>query len=215
MVALDGVQVMCTLFLLITLISKIMNKFILSVLCAVMVVSSFAQSEHLTFKGVPIDGTLDEYVAKMKKAGFQYLGKNDGVALLQGDFAGFRGCHIGVSTLKSLDVVNAIGVVFPEADDWAQLFNTYESLKSMLIQKYGDYTDCVEEFQGYSQPRDNSRRLLLLKTDDCTWYTIFETDKGTIKLSMESDVLNNCYVVLSYFDKINTDTVQQQALDDL
>lgn len=33
----------------------------------IIVLSSYAQSsEHLKFKGVPIDGTLSEYVSKMK-----------------------------------------------------------------------------------------------------------------------------------------------------
>ena len=52
------------------------------------IICSKAIQEHLTFKGVPIDGTLSEYVAKMKSAGFKYLGEQDGTAILQGDFAG-------------------------------------------------------------------------------------------------------------------------------
>lgn len=69
-----------------------MKKIILFFATLFMSVISFAQSnsEHLTFKGVPIDGTLSEYVAKMKSAGFKYLGEQDGTAILQGDFAGFK-----------------------------------------------------------------------------------------------------------------------------
>ncbi len=80
---------------------------------------SFAQidSEHLSFKGVPIDGTLNEYVSKMKTAGFSYLGTQDGTAILQGDFAGFKSCTVGVSTLKAVNVVSTIGVIFPSHDD--------------------------------------------------------------------------------------------------
>lgn len=45
----------------------------------VLISSSFAQnSEHLKFKGVPIDGTLNEYVSKMKQAGFVLEGTGDG-----------------------------------------------------------------------------------------------------------------------------------------
>ena len=46
-----------------------MKKVFFSLFLAFTIVATaFAQeeSEHLTFKGVPIDGTLNEYVAKMK-----------------------------------------------------------------------------------------------------------------------------------------------------
>lgn len=90
-----------------------MGRVCLSLIFAVaFVLSSFAQSsEHLKFKGVLIDGTLNEYVLKMKQVGFQLIEKDDGVALLEGEFARYRGCLIAVSTLKSVNVVNTIDVV--------------------------------------------------------------------------------------------------------
>jgi len=52
--------------------------------------TSFAQvdtnsSANLTFKGVPIYGTLNEYVSKMKKNGFTHITTEDGIAILEGD----------------------------------------------------------------------------------------------------------------------------------
>ena len=125
-----------------------MKKIILFFATLFMSVISFAQSnsEHLTFKGVPIDGTLSEYVAKMKSAGFKYLGEQDGTAILQGDFAGFKSCTVGVSTLKAVNVVSTIGVIFPACEDWSSLERDYEHLKSMLTQKYGEPAEVVEKF---------------------------------------------------------------------
>lgn len=75
---------------------------------------SFAQtSEHPIFKGVPIDGTLGEYVAKMKQNGFTHIGTEDGVAILNGDFAGYKDCYIAVSILKQKDLAHRIAVLFP------------------------------------------------------------------------------------------------------
>lgn len=102
-----------------------MKKFFLCIVSALFAVSAMAQSEHLSFKGVPIDGTLEQYVAKMKSAGFTYLGQEDGTALLQGDFAGYKGCTVGVSTLKSVNVVSTIGVIFPSCNDWSSLEQNY------------------------------------------------------------------------------------------
>lgn len=194
-----------------------MKKFILFFATLFISVISFSQSnsEHLTFKGVPIDGTLSEYVAKMKNAGFKYLGEQDGTAILQGDFAGFRGCTIGVATLKSTNKVNTIGVIFPEQNDWASLENSYEHLKSMLTEKYGEPSECVEKFQGYDNPQTDNKKLHKLKRNECTWYTTYSTPKGDIQLSIDNQSVMSCFVMLRYFDKINTDAVRAQAMDDL
>ena len=56
------------------------NLFLL--LFAIVTLSTFAQttSEHLTFKGVPIDGTLTEFVSKLKQKGLTHIGTEDGTA---------------------------------------------------------------------------------------------------------------------------------------
>ena len=56
------------------------NLFLL--LFAIATLSTFAQttSEHLTFKGVPIDGTLTEFVSKLKQKGLTHIGTEDGTA---------------------------------------------------------------------------------------------------------------------------------------
>lgn len=194
-----------------------MKKIITFLIFVSATLASFAQtdSKHLTFKGVPIDGTLNEYVTKMKAAGFSYLGTEDDTAVLQGDFAGFKGCIIGVSTLKATNVVNTIGVLFPDCDTWSKLENNYESLKSMLTQKYGEPSECVEKFQTYSQPNSDNDKLHNLKMDKCTYFSTFRTPQGDIQLSLEHQSVMRCFVKLQYWDKINTDTVKAQAMDDL
>lgn len=173
-----------------------MKKIVVTLFLLMSFTLTFAQSsEHLKFKGVPIDGTLSEYVLKMKQAGFQLVGTDDGVALLEGEFAGYRGCLIAVSTLNSVNVVNAIGVVFPACEDWSSLEGNYEHLKSMLTTKYGEPADVVEKFQGYSTPRTNNDKFHELLMDRCTWYTIFETENGDIQLSLEKgDYGEFCFV---------------------
>ena len=196
-----------------------MKKLIFSLfLASVMVVTAFAQeeSEHLTFKGVPINGTLSEYVAKMKQAGFTYVDTRDGMAMLQGEFAGFKGCIVGVNTFKPHNKVNAVAVIFPEQDNWGDLESDYNHLKSMLTEKYGEPSECVEEFQGYGEPETNNEKFYKLRINECTWYTTFSTPKGKIQLSIDNQgVMGSCYVNLRYFDKINSEAVRAQAMEDL
>lgn len=191
-----------------------MKKLLISLFVILYTTIGQAQ-EHLTFKGVPIDGTLDTYVANMKKAGFTFIGEDNGIAMLRGDFAGYRNCTIGVVTLKSIDIVNRISVLFDSHQDWNNIYVNYSSLKEMLTTKYGKYADCVEKFEGYSQPRDDNDKMHELTMDRCKFYTIWKTDKGNIELEIIKGNLGSGMVRLSYWDKINTMSVQEKAMDDL
>lgn len=179
-------------------------------------INSWAQSsDHLTFKGVPIDGTLSDYVAKMKQNGFTHLGTENSVALLTGDFAGNKDCNVYVATLKDKDLVSRITVLFTDRDTWSTLSGDYFNLKEMLIVKYGEPSECVEKFDTYFKPDDDGERMYEVKMDRCKYYTMYETDKGRIQLSIEHDNASSCYVALSYYDKINSEIMRAKALDDL
>ncbi|MBQ4548168.1 MAG: hypothetical protein IJA42_03125 [Bacteroidales bacterium] len=52
-------------------------------------------------------------------------------------------------------------------------------------------------------------------TDNYTWYTIFETENGDIQLSLEKGDYGEYFVLLKYFDKINTEAVRSAAMEDL
>lgn len=179
--------------------------------------TAFAQepSEHLTFKGLPIDGTLSSFVAKLKQKGFTHIGTSDGIALLSGEFASYKSCTVGVLSSKDKDVVVKVGVIFPSCETWSALENNYVSLKKMLTTKYGEPTECIETFQSYSQPTDDSQKLFELKFDRCKYLTVFETGKGSIELQLAHNSISGCYVILSYYDAINQKAVVSSAIDDL
>jgi hypothetical protein len=197
---------------------KDMKTKFLTLFFAFTTLLTFAQSsEHLYFKGVPIDGTLDEYVSKMKQNGFINLTTEDGTSLLSGDFAGYKDCIVGVSTLKQIDLVYKIGVLFPEKDTWSTLSGNYFDLKQMLIEKYGKPSDVVEKFDApsYSQPKDDNAKMYEVQFDRCKYYSIWQTDKGIIQLSIDHNSVISCFVKLAYFDKINSDIINAKAKDDL
>lgn len=182
---------------------------------AVLCMSHFMMGqEHMKFKGVEIDGTLIEMVTKLKAKGFTYLEAEEDIALLQGDFAGYSNCQIVVLSMKETGRVNAVGVVFPEVNEWSLIESNYDFLKKMLTEKYGRPVRVVEEFQsGYVA--NNSLKWLGLTSDECTWVSVFETDKGRIDLYMQKMDYNSAAVVLKYYDKVNTDVARASAMDDL
>ncbi len=190
-----------------------MKKVLVALICLLMMGGIMAQ-EHLKFKGVPIDGTLKQYTEAMKKAGFEYQLTQDGISLLRGDFAGYKGCMVGVSTLKNCDVVNRIIVLFPERDTWTSLIGDYEHFKSLLTTKYGEPDSNLEEFTTYTGD-NNGLKMSALHDDEVVWYTAWSEDLGDIELTIVGSSYGNGCVRLSYFDKANSETVKQAALEDL
>ena len=62
-----------------------MKQLVLSLLIAVCTVCN-AQTGHMKFKGVPMEGTLQSFTTKLKAKGFTPVGIQDGVSLLKGEF---------------------------------------------------------------------------------------------------------------------------------
>ena len=184
----------------------------------ILISSSFAQNfEHLKFKGVPIDGTLNEYVSKMKQAGFVLEGTEDGVALLSGEFAGYSDCIVGVKTLQKLNLVHEIVVLFPSQDKWAGLNYDYERLKTMLTKKYGEPDECMEKFNASSSTTsDDNDKMFHVKMNNCKYHSVFNTDNGSITLTISNDGYEfGCRVKLFYTDKINSEIFDDAAMEDL
>jgi len=194
-----------------------MKKIIISLTFAIIAMNLSAQNQssaHLTFKGVPIDGTLNEYLLKMKQSGFTHISTDDGVAMLKGDFAAYKNCFVGVATLKQKDLVSKISVIFPECDTWSLLSSNYFSLKELLTEKYGKPSESVEKFHENSGIDDDNSKIYEVKMNRCKYYTTYETEKGSIQLSIETSKMT-CYVMLAYYDKINGGIIKAKAIDDL
>lgn len=189
-------------------------KKILVVMALFVAMAANAQTEHLKFKGVPIDGTLSQYTQRMKEKGFTYLGTENGMSLLEGDFAGFKSCLVVVYTLKNKDLVSFIVVKFQEYDTWSAIYNNYSTLKDMLTMKYGEPSGVIEEFQG-SYVDDDNDRMYALMMDGCKYITTFETELGIIELSITKYEYTKGCVTLKYTDKANGVAVLESALEDL
>ena len=161
-----------------------MKKLTLSfIFVIIFALSSFAQTtEHLKFKGVPIDGTLSEYIAKMNQAGFQLVETDDGEALLEGEFAGYRDCMVGVKTLQKQDLVYEVSVIFPMQNEWSGLNDNYESLKLMLSQKYGEPIECVEEITFLKEKtKDEINKIMM---NDIAFFITSECVLGIVFLRL-------------------------------
>ena len=124
-----------------------MKRFLFLMISILFAYSTYAQqeSEHLTFKGVPIDGSLASFTAKLKAEGFKMETIDGNAALMRGDFSG-ETCDIAIYSTENARNVYRVMVVFPETSTWASLESDYNKYKSSLTKKYGKPTSSTEKF---------------------------------------------------------------------
>lgn len=173
-----------------------------------------AQTGHLTFKGIPIDGTLNSFVGKLKQKGFTVMHSEKGTAMLTGDFASFKNCTVGVVEHES-GIVNRVAVMLPSKDSWDRLYNDYSTLKAMLTKKYGEPTSVEEEFPNKSYDFSDSDKMHEVRMDRCRYICDWQTENGAIEMRIEHQIMMGCMVVLVYVDAENEAKVQSSAIDDL
>lgn len=176
------------------------------------------QMTHLNFMGVPITGTIESFVAELEKKGLKYQMMYNDVAALKGDFAGYKDCNIYVQSVEGQEVVYSVGVTFPESSNWSQLNSNYNFIKSMLIEKYGSPSECIEVFQSRIQPNDDQMKWNYALAGRCDYNSQFELEEGSISLSIKhlNTAYNTyCYVQLLYMDGLNTFRSKSNAMNDL
>lgn len=191
-----------------------MKKLILTLMLLAGLTAT-AQTGHMTFKGVPIDGSLNTVVSKLKQKGFALVHSEGGTAMLLGNFASFKDCKVGVIEHES-GIVDRIIVMFPDKDNWTLLYRDYIELKSMLIEKYGDPVNVEEEFPNQSSYSFNdSDKMHEVRMDRCRYICDWTTENGAIELRIEHNIMVGCYVVLLYVDAENEAKVHSSAIEDL
>ena len=127
-----------------------------------------SSSAPLSFKGIPITGSLSAFGNELVKAGF----KNNGNGTYTGNFAGYSGCKI--TPVGS--PVQEVRIDFPVISDWDALEKTYDSLQADLTQKYG------------KEPRTTANSNL----------AVYDLPNGTISLDADVKDKSTWHVILTY-----------------
>lgn len=146
-------------------------------------------SDPLSFKGIPIKGSLSAFGNELVKAGF----RNTGGGTYTGDFAGYSGCKV---TPSGNNPVQEVRVDFPVIQDWDSLEKAYDSLQASLTQKYG--------IEPNTSPGSN--------------LAVYNLPNGTISLDADVKSKSSWHVILTYSNPspitINT-TPGRNPIDDL
>lgn len=189
-------------------------KQILTFFVCLLIAGMTCAQEHLSFKGVPIDGTSREFTNAMVNAGFEFVGETSKGPYLIGKFAGYEDCEVVGFIAKKNNVIYEVGVKFPDRETWIACQQDYEALKTMLTKKYGSPSKSEEKFNGDVGNYNNYFVMEAIKEEEYKWYTTFSTELGDITISIiEGDENHTGAVLIVYTDKANSK--KPSAIDDL
>lgn len=146
-------------------------------------------SSPLTFKGIPITGSLTAFGDELTRAGFSKSGNG----VYTGDFAGYSRCKV---TPIGNNPVNGVRVDFPVITDWDNLEKSYDSLQASLTQKYG-----IEPVVSQGSNK-----------------AVYNLTNGTITLDADVKEQSSWHVILTYsnFASVKSSgTLGRNPIDDL
>ena len=161
---------------------------------------------HLTFKGIPINGSPEEISKQLQAQGFVQteVFQNESICLT-GTFAAVENCIIVINYSKLIETTWAIIVWFPEEDSWFFLKEQYQLFKDMFIKKYGRPEKDFGFFMPPYEDGDDDE-LTALRSEHATYMSFFYTDLGVIAVELDK----SCCLKITYEDKFNSDLVSRQ-----
>lgn len=169
--------------------------------------------EHLSFKGIPIEGSMTGFCQKLKTKGFISIGSENNITLFSGDFTG-RKATVGVTATDDGKNVFAVVVLFDPSGEWNTLVNTYDYYKDLYTRKYGKPTISKEN----NPARSDSNTALMAEVYQGTvvYGSGWEVTGGDIQLSIEkSSGIYEGMVMIRYRDSQNVETKIQNDLNDI
>ena len=182
-----------------------MKKILITLTVLFAVIDIMAQ-EHLSFKGIPIEGSMTEFCQKLKSKGFTSIGRENNITLFSGDFTG-RQATVGVTATDDGKNVFAVVVLFDPSGEWNTLVNTYDYYKDLYTRKYGNNPAHLDS---------NTALMAEVHQGTVVYGSAWEVTGGDIQLSIEkSSGVYEGMVMIRYRDSQNIEAKIQNDLDDI
>lgn len=189
-----------------------MKKILITLTVLFAVIDIMAQ-EHLSFKGIPIEGSMTEFCQKLKFKGFTSIDRENNITLFSGDFTG-RQATVGVTATDDGKNVFAVVVLFDPSGEWNTLVNTYDYYKDLYSRKYGKPTISKENNSVHLD--SNTALMAEVHQGTVVYGSVWEVTGGDIQLSIEkSSGVYEGMVMIRYRDFQNVEAKIQNDLDDI
>lgn len=182
-----------------------MKRFSVFLMSVLLSLTSFAQETgcHLDFEGIPVTGTLNEFLTVSESKGYKLLERNEFSLLLSGSYCG-KSCRVLVERLPDQDKVWGLTVLLPSRGDWQGLVSDYAEHRSHFHQTFGEPTHVTEWFNMMTPPATDRQKYFAVEKGLCSYKSVYENALGQVDVVIWSDVSNGCYVLVSYIDNFNS-----------
>ncbi len=188
-------------------------KKILVILTVLFAAVDVMAQEHLSFKGIPIEGSMTAFCQKLEAEGFVSLGREGNISLFSGDFTG-RNTNVDVCATEDGKNVFAVVVLFDPSDEWNTLVSTYDYYKELYTRKYGRPTVSKENNPAYSD--SNTALMREVYQGTVVYASAWKVSGGDIELSIEkSSGFYEGMVRILYRDTQNAEAKIQNDLGDI
>ena len=181
-----------------------------------MFVMAQTPNSHLTFKGIPITGTLESFAQKMGAKGFRKIYSDKSFIEFEGEFAGYSGCKIYAFKIPNRNIVYKVVVFFPKESSWVYLEKEYNHFKGVLTNKYGELALQSDTFKEGASTFNDDAKMASLKEGNCDYWTQWKVENGDIQVEISPTFdTTDGRIKLFYFDKINDALTKKAKEDDL
>lgn len=188
-------------------------KHLLLTLCIFFAAIAANAQEHLSFKGIPIEGSITTFCQKLKAKGLVQVHSEDNIRLFTGDFTG-REATIGVVADQTGKNVFSVVVIFPKSGEWNSLVNTYDYYKELYTEKYGHPSFSRENNPSHSD--SNTSLMYEVHQGTVVYGSVFNAPGGTIEISIDkADGVYQGQVIIRYKDTQNIEGKRQSDLDEI
>lgn len=168
---------------------------------------------HLLFRGIPVDGSVDDFSRQLQKLGYSQPRREGGAVFLTGDFSGIPNSRVEVYPVDG--IVYLVRVSFPAQPYWSAARNRYQSLKMSFRQKYGREFDSTERLSRRF-PEGGGNEVWGFQDESSVWESSFAAPMGTIVVKVLFDTQTEGFrVIADYLDKVNYRIKKDLDLDDL
>lgn len=176
-----------------------------NLLLVLLILPLILSAQRLEFMGIPLDGTITQFQAKLIKKGFsvsKYSKSLDkGIRAYNGRFSGRKVAIATYYNPKSKNVY-AVRVIFDDDSfkSGESAFDVFDYYKNLIDTKYSDVSK--EDTEDSATTEDARRHYAITVYHDINKETI----RGTIRIQVveNTDYYNSYYVTLDYVDGLNS-----------
>lgn len=175
-----------------------MKKLLFSVVALLLVASANAQADVTKFLGIPVDGTKEEMIAKLKEKGFQMAEYNPNNNILEGEFNGF---DVRVYIVTNKNKVCRIMVCDKNKQSGSSIKNRF----NILFEQFKNNTNYIS-LEDYKIPEneDVEKEILINKKNyQAIFYQVVDIKSDWYK--QESKKFVDSVYTSEQIEKMNTD----------